>query len=389
MTRSRFLMNSLGRFFLPAICKRQSSSQSQLKLLSCLKENAVQNYLKRMEDNINSSPYASSNNVPHSYLSSLFTTRNELLNELDALKNLKADEKASKDLSDMIVEEETRYLEELQNVELDLLKSFAPPADDGNEVIVEITAGVGGKEAALFSKELFEMYCNYVDFKRWNNFVDESDVSELGGIRHARIYVEGHGALRHLMQESGIHRVQRVPSTERSGRIHTSTVAVAVLPQTTLIEIQVAEKDIIVETMRATGAGGQHVNKTDSAVRLTHVPSGMVVECQEDRSQIKNRQIALQKLKMRLNERAQAEHDSKIRGSRKSQIGTSARSDKVRTYNFPQDRVTDHRLSQSIHNVEGFLQGEDLLDSIIVNLINMSDEERLDTFIQSIKEYKD
>ncbi|KAF6216333.1 hypothetical protein GE061_000674 [Apolygus lucorum] len=341
-----------------------------------------------MEENVNSSPYANTNNVPHSYFASLFAARNELLRDLDALKNLKADEKSSKDMSDMIAEEETRYLEEMKNVELELLRSFAPPGEDGNEVVVEITAGVGGKEAALFSKELFDMYCNYAQFKRWNNFVDQSDVSELGGIRHARIYVEGEGALRHLMQESGVHRVQRVPTTERSGRIHTSTVAVAVLPQTPLIEIEVAERDIIVETMRATGAGGQHVNKTDSAVRLTHVPSGMVVECQEDRSQIKNRQIALQKLKMRLNEKAQVEHDSKIRGSRKSQIGTSARSDKVRTYNFPQDRVTDHRLSQTIHNVEGFLLGEQLLDSIIDKLIDMSEEERLDAFIQSIKEFK-
>ncbi|CAB0018121.1 unnamed protein product [Nesidiocoris tenuis] len=369
------------------LLKRCCSSNFDDRLFACLNDEAVQNFLNSKEADLTTSSQEFHNNIPRTYFSGLYSSRKELLSNLQALKGLQ-DDKTSKDLSEMIVEEEAKYKSDLKLVELELLKSLAPPTEDANEITVEIIAGVGGKEAALFSNELFEMYCNYANFKNWNSFVDEVGASELGGIRHAKIYIEGPGALKHFIHESGVHRVQRVPATEKSGRVHTSTAAVAVLPQTTLVDVKISEKDIVIDTMRATGAGGQHVNKTDSAVRITHLPSGLVVECQEDRSQIKNRQTAMKKLKMRLNQIIQKEQDEKIRGTRKSQVGTSARSDKVRTYNFPQDRISDHRLSKNIHNVPGFLKGEDLLDATIEQLIKKAEEDNLSLFLQSIMNNK-
>lgn len=194
----------IGRVFHPSVTLHKRYC-SQSALLSCLNETVVQKYLNRMEHEIKSSPHELRNNVPGLDLFNMYAARRELMSNLEALKGLK-DEKSSKEMSDMICEEEAKYLEELRYLESELIKIFAPPTDNGDEITVEVTAGVGGKEAALFSKELFEMYCNYAEYRRWSNFVDQQDDSELGGIRHARIYIEGDGALQHLMQESGVHR---------------------------------------------------------------------------------------------------------------------------------------------------------------------------------------
>ncbi|KAL1110283.1 hypothetical protein AAG570_008360 [Ranatra chinensis] len=237
----------------------------------------------------------------------------------------------------------------------------------------------------LFAKTLYDMYCSYIEHKGWHYYIAEEDLSQLGGIRHVSLLVEGPNAYSHLKFESGVHRVQRVPSTEKSGRVHTSTVTVAVIPQPEDVDVSFNEKDLVIETKRSSGAGGQHVNTTDSAVRITHLPSGVVVECQTERSQIKNKAIALARLKAKLYQQQLDEKNNIVRCTRKSQIGIGARSDKIRTYNFNQDRITDHRLSCNIHNLPEFVKGGSLLDQLINNLMATSLENQFDNFISQIK----
>ncbi|XP_014288023.1 peptide chain release factor 1-like, mitochondrial isoform X2 [Halyomorpha halys] len=267
-----------------------------------------------------------------------------------------------------------------------LLDAVVPKAPSSNEIILEINAGVGGQEAMLFAKSIYDMYCGFIDYKNWNITTEEVGVSDLGGLRHASIFIEGHDALTYLRQESGVHRVQRVPSTERAGRIHTSTAAVIVLPQPREIDVDLNPKDLIIETKRSSGAGGQHVNKTESAVRITHLPTRISVECQTDRSQIRNREIAFQKLRAKLYELQQREQTTTNTLSRKLQMGTSARSDKVRTYNFPQDRITDHRILKTMHNIPKFLEGREMLEALITELILDSDKLRFEQFTLNLKE---
>ncbi|KAM4695234.1 peptide chain release factor 1-like, mitochondrial isoform 2-T2 [Discoglossus pictus] len=248
---------------------------------------------------------------------------------------------------------------------------------DNGDLIMEVTAGIGGQESMLFTSEVFDMYQRYAAHKNWSFDILEYFPSDLGGLRHASASVVGLDAYKYLKFEGGVHRVQRVPKTEKQGRIHTSTMSVAILPQPSEISLVINAKDLRIETKRASGAGGQHVNTTDSAVRIVHIPTGVVSECQQERSQIKNKEKAMQVLRAKLYSMKLEEETNKRYNARKIQIGTKGRSEKIRTYNFPQDRVTDHRIAMSSHNLEGFMFGEELLDEMIQSLSDYADYESL------------
>lgn len=246
--------------------------------------------------------------------------------------------------------------------ELKILLLPKDPNDDKN-VIVEIRGGAGGEEAALFAGSLYRMYTMYSESKRWNIEVINANETELGGYKEIVFMIEGAGAYSRFKYESGVHRVQRVPDTETQGRIHTSTVTVAVLPEAEDVELEINPADLKIDTFRSSGAGGQHINKTSSAIRVTHIPTGTVVECQDERSQFKNKDKALKILRSRLLDAAQREHDEAIASDRKSQVGTGDRSERIRTYNYPQGRVTDHRIGLTLYKLEQILNGE--LDEIV------------------------
>ena len=246
--------------------------------------------------------------------------------------------------------------------ELKILLLPKDPNDDKN-VILEIRAGAGGEEAALFAYELYRMYVKFAEKHRFKTEEIDSNSTELGGIKEVTFSVGGKGVYSLLKFESGVHRVQRVPETESQGRIHTSTATVAVLPEVEDVQVNIDEKDLIIETCRSSGAGGQHINKTESCIRMVHIPTGIVVNCQDERSQIKNREKAMKVMKSRLYDYYNKQYMDEYSENRKNQVGTGDRSEKIRTYNFPQDRVTDHRINMSVHNIEGFMMGD--LDEMI------------------------
>ncbi|NXA22912.1 RF1ML factor, partial [Ibidorhyncha struthersii] len=248
---------------------------------------------------------------------------------------------------------------------------------DKSDLVMEVTPGVGGQEAMLFTSEIFDMYQRYAAYKQWKFEILDYFPSEIGGLRYAVASIAGLEAYKCMKFEGGVHRVQRVPKTEKQGRIHTSTMTVAILPQPTEMRLQINPKDLRIETKRASGAGGQHVNTTDSAVRIVHIPTGIVSECQQERSQIRNKEKAMQMLSAKLYN-AKLEEETKKRNSvRKIQVGTKGRSEKIRTYNFPQDRITDHRISRSVHHIERFMLGEEMLDEMIQTLREYADYESL------------
>ena len=241
--------------------------------------------------------------------------------------------------------------------ELRILLLPKDPNDDKN-VIMEIRGGAGGDEANLFAYELYKLYTKYAERNRWKTEDIDISVTELGGLKEAIFSISGKGVYSKLKFESGVHRVQRVPETESQGRVHTSTATVAVLPEVEDVQVHIDEKDLKVDTLRSSGAGGQHVNKTESCIRLTHLPTGIVVLCQDERSQTKNREKAMRVLKSRLYDFYQSQYDKEYSENRRSQVGTGDRSERIRTYNFPQGRVTDHRIGLTLHSIDNFMLGD-------------------------------
>ena len=270
--------------------------------------------------------------------------------------------------------EEARKQQERLTEEIKILLLPKDPNDEKN-VIVEIRGGAGGEEAALFSSVLFRMYTMYAERMGWGVEILNANETELGGYKEISFMITGAGAYSRLKFESGVHRVQRVPETEAQGRIHTSTATVAVLPEVDDVEIEINPKDLQIDTFRSSGAGGQHINKTSSAIRITHLPTGMVVECQDERSQYKNKDKALKVLRSRLYEIEQKAQDSAVAEERRSQVGTGDRSERIRTYNYPQGRITDHRIGLTLYRLEDFLNGN--LDEVIDALIAKSRADQL------------
>ena len=273
-----------------------------------------------------------------------------------------------KDFKELVEEEleNAKKLIETTSEELKILLLPRDPNDDKN-VIVEIRGGAGGEEAALFAGVLMRMYSMYAETRRWKTEIISANETELGGYKEVSFMIEGEGAYSRLKYESGVHRVQRVPETETQGRIHTSTVTVAVLPEAEEVEVDINPADLQIDTYRAGGAGGQHVNKTESAIRITHLPTGVVVECQDERSQHKNKDKAMKVLRSRLYEMMMQQQNDAIASDRKQQVGTGDRSERIRTYNYPQGRVTDHRIGLTLYKIEQILNGD--IDEIVESLI--------------------
>ena len=277
-------------------------------------------------------------------------------------------EKLDDDMRELVKEElrESKEKVEVLKKEITLLLLPKDPNDEKN-VIVEIRGGAGGDEAALFAGDLFRMYCRYAERRKWKTEIMNANESDLGGFKEISFMIHGNGAYSRLKYESGVHRVQIIPSTESGGRIHTSTVTVAVLPEAEEVDVNINMNDVRIDVFRSSGNGGQCVNTTDSAVRVTHIPTGIVVSCQNEKSQIKNKAQALKVLYARLYEMEQAKHDAEISADRKSQVGTGDRSERIRTYNFPQGRVTDHRIGLTLHRLDSILDGdlEEIMDALI------------------------
>ncbi|MFU0800100.1 MAG: peptide chain release factor 1 [Xylanivirga thermophila] len=285
-------------------------------------------------------------------------------------------EESDKEFKDMVEQELSKLKKKQQELkeELEILLLPKDPNDEKN-VVVEIRSGAGGEEAALFGADLFRMYTRYAERQRWKVEILSSNYTDMGGVKEIIFVIEGKGAYSRLKYESGVHRVQRIPTTESGGRIHTSTATVAVLPEAEDVDVEINPNDLRVDVYRSSGHGGQSVNTTDSAVRITHIPTGMVVTCQDEKSQLKNKEKALRVLKARLLDMAEQEQNSQYAEARKSQIGTGDRSERIRTYNFPQGRVTDHRIGFTIYQLESFLDGD--LEEMINSLISADQAEKL------------
>lgn len=296
----------------------------------------------------------------------------QCLAALDGAKDLLSDPEL-RELAQQEMEENREKKVRLEQ-ELKILLLPKDPNDEKN-VIVEIRAGVGGEESALFAANLYRMYSMYADTRRWKTEIMNLSETELGGIKEISFLIQGEGAYSRLKFESGVHRVQRVPETEAGGRIHTSTATVAVLPEIDPVEFQLDLKEVQIDTFRSSGAGGQKVNKTSSAIRVTHLPTGMVVECQDERSQYKNKDRALSILASRLYDIEQQKQADAIASERRSQVGTGMRNERIRTYNFPQGRVTDHRIGLTLYRIDQIMNGD--LDEIIDAIVTADQAQRL------------
>ena len=296
-----------------------------------------------------------------------------LQTEQESLEILEGGDSELRELAQMELDEAKEKIEELSE-QLKILLLPKDPNDDRN-VIVEIRGGAGGEESALFSAVLFRMYTMYAEKRGYRVEVVNVNETELGGYKEISFMIEGDGAYSRFKYESGVHRVQRVPETESQGRVHTSTTTVAVLPEAEDVEFEIDPKDLKIDTFRSSGAGGQHINKTSSAIRVTHIPTGTVVECQDERSQYKNKDKALKVLKSRLLKEKQDKQASEIAADRKSQVGTGDRSERIRTYNYPQGRLTDHRIGLTLYKLEDILNGN--LDEVIDALVTADRAEKL------------
>jgi len=287
-----------------------------------------------------------------------FHTYNNVLKERADLEAMIADSSLDPEMKAMVQADYQAVKEKIPALEEELKLQLLPKdANDDKNVILEIRAGTGGDEAALFVADVFRMYTRYAEMQGWRIEVMDISENDIGGIREITALISGAGAFARFKFESGTHRVQRVPKTETQGRIHTSAITVAVLPEAEDVEVNIDPKDLRIDVYRAQGAGGQHVNKTESAVRITHLPTNIVVQCQEGKSQIKNRETAMKMLKAKMYEHQQSALDAARASERKAQIGSGDRSERIRTYNFPQDRLTDHRIELTLHNLEGLMQG--------------------------------
>lgn len=285
-------------------------------------------------------------------------------------------EKLDDDMKDM-VREEIKGLEESKEALEEELKVLLIPKDpnDHKNVIVEIRGGAGGDEAALFAGVLFRMYSRYAERNNWRTEMMSTNEIGIGGFKEVIFMIKGKGAFSRLKYESGVHRVQRVPDTESSGRIHTSTATVAVLPEAEDLDVEINARDLKIDTYRASGAGGQHVNTTDSAIRITHIPTGLIVSCQDEKSQTKNKSQAMKILQTRLYDKIQSDQAAEIAQDRRGQVGTGDRSERIRTYNYPQGRITDHRINVTVHKMTNFLDGD--LDELIDALVTTDEAEKL------------
>ncbi|CAH1737361.1 peptide chain release factor 1-like, mitochondrial [Aphis gossypii] len=363
------------------VCRSYSSLTTTSHGISTelLQNSGVRSYLNKLI----SEDYSEDMSKPN--VSALISAIRLLKVDLQSLNEFDIEKEKDKEFGEQLQKEIKSHEEQLTKLELELLNSLVPNEEiNCQDVMLEITAGVGGQEAMIFTLELFEMYNSFAHYRGWECEVADYCHTEMGGIRHACLMLSGSDCYSLLQHEGGVHRVQRVPKTEKSGRIHTSTVTVAILPQPTELDVVINDRDLIIETKRASGAGGQHVNKTDSAIRMHHKPTGVVVECQTDRSQIKNRKLALQKLRAIIYKKQLEQQQSLTRSARKQQVGSSGRSEKIRTYNFNQDRITDHRLSKSFHNLVGFLEGREYLDKVVIELQERANKILFNEFIESI-----
>jgi len=308
----------------------------------------------------------------HSELEEIVETFREYKSALQQIKENKEilEEEEDEELRELARQEIKSLEKKVEELEEKLPYLLLPkdPNDEKN-IILEIRAGAGGEEAALFAADLLRMYQRYAEKKGWKFQILDANETGLGGFKEVIAKIDGKGAYSRLKYESGVHRVQRVPITESSGRIHTSTVTVAILPEVDEVEIEIKPEDLKIETMRASGHGGQHVNKTETAVRITHIPTGIVVSCQNERSQYQNKMTALKILRAKLYELAKREQMEKIQNERRAQVGTGERCEKIRTYNFPQNRVTDHRIGMTVYNLEKVLDGDidEFIDALITH----------------------
>lgn len=295
---------------------------------------------------------------------------------LDEALEMVHDGGLEKDFREMLDDEIKNAKENIERISEELKVLLLPkdPNDDKN-VIVEIRGGAGGDEAALFAADLFRMYSMYAESQRWKTEVLSSNEIGIGGYKEVSFQITGAGAYSRLKFESGVHRVQRIPETESGGRIHTSTVTVAIMPEAEEVDVEINPDDLQIDTYRSSGAGGQHVNKTESAIRITYLPTGLVVTCQDERSQHKNREAAMKMLRSKLYQMKQEEQAAALAADRKSQVGTGDRSERIRTYNFPQGRVTDHRIGLTLYKLEQVMNGD--LDEIIDALITSDQSEKL------------
>lgn len=308
----------------------------------------------------------------HSKLEEIVSAYDRLVSALTAIDECKAiiENESDDELRELAEVELTEAKAQAQSLENEIKLMLLPsdPNDERN-VLIEIRAGTGGDEAALFGANLLRMYQRYAERHGYKHELMNGNITEIGGVKEAVLSVSGHGAYSRLKYESGVHRVQRVPETEAQGRIHTSAATVAVLPEADDVEINLNLNDLRIDTYRSSGAGGQHVNKTESAIRITHIPTGLVVQCQDEKSQMKNKEQALKVLRARLYDMYQSQQDAELSGLRKSQVGSGDRSQRIRTYNFPQGRVSDHRINMTIYKLDAFLDGDmdEIIDALIID----------------------